>query len=43
MAGLFALASGLGGKSLIWARVATAIVSGLIFSTLLTLIVVALL
>jgi len=43
VAGLFSLATGLGGKSLIWGPVATAIVWGLIFSTLLTLIVVPLL
>ncbi len=40
IAGLFSLATGLGGKSLIWGPVATAIVSGLAFSTLLTLFVV---
>jgi len=43
IAGLFSLATGLGGKSLIWGPVATAIVWGLAFSTLLTLIVVPLL
>jgi multidrug efflux pump subunit AcrB len=43
VAGLFSLATGLGGKSLIWGPVATAIVWGLIFSTTLTLIVVPLL
>ena len=43
IAGLFSLATGLGGKSLIWGPVATAIVSGLIFSTVLTLIVIPLL
>jgi multidrug efflux pump subunit AcrB len=43
VAGLFSLATGLGGKSLIWGPVATAIVWGLIFSTSLTLIVVPLL
>ncbi|MEN8179905.1 MAG: efflux RND transporter permease subunit [Pseudomonadota bacterium] len=43
VAGLFSLATGLGGKSLIWGPVATAIVWGLIFSTVLTLIVVPLL
>jgi multidrug efflux pump subunit AcrB len=43
VAGLFSLATGLGGKSLIWGPVATAIVWGLIFSTILTLIVVPLL
>ncbi len=40
IAGLFSLATGLGGKSLIWGPVAAAIVSGLAFSTLLTLFVV---
>ena len=43
VAGLFSLAAGLGGKSLIWGPVATAIVWGLIFSTVLTLIVIPLL
>lgn len=40
IAGLFSLATGLGGKSLIWGPVATAITWGLAFSTLLTLIVI---
>ncbi|TQV82949.1 efflux RND transporter permease subunit [Aliikangiella coralliicola] len=40
VAGLFSLAVGLGGHSLIWAPVATAIVWGLIFSSMLTLFVV---
>jgi multidrug efflux pump subunit AcrB len=43
VAGLFSLATGLGGKSLIWGPVATAIVWGLAFSTTLTLIVIPLL
>jgi len=43
VAGLFSLATGLGGRSLIWGPVATAIVWGLAFSTTLTLIVVPLL
>jgi multidrug efflux pump subunit AcrB len=43
IAGLFSLATGLGGKSLIWGPVATSIVWGLGFSTVLTLIVVPLL
>ena len=43
IAGLFSLATGLGGKSLVWGPVATAIVWGLTFSTILTLIVVPLL
>lgn len=43
VAGLFSLATGLGGKSLIWGPVATAIVWGLAFSTVLTLIVIPLL
>jgi len=40
IAGLFSLAVGLGGKSLIWGPVASAIVWGLAFSTLLTLFVI---
>lgn len=40
IAGLFSLAAGLGGKSLIWGPVATAIVWGLGFSSILTLFVV---
>lgn len=43
IAGLFSLATGLGGKSLIWGPVATSIVWGLAFSTVLTLIVIPLL
>ena len=43
VAGLFSLATGLGGESLIWGPVATAIVWGLAFSTILTLIVIPLL
>ncbi len=43
IAGLFSLAVGLGGESLIWGPMATAIVWGLCFSTLLTLFVVPLL
>jgi multidrug efflux pump subunit AcrB len=43
IAGLFSLATGLGGRSLIWGPVATAIVWGLAFSTILTLILVPLL
>ena len=43
IAGLFSLATGLGGESLIWGPVATAIVWGLAFSTILTLIVIPLL
>ena len=43
IAGLFSLAAGLGGESLIWGPVATAIVWGLAFSTLLTLVVIPLL
>ncbi|MEZ0175035.1 MAG: efflux RND transporter permease subunit [Candidatus Reddybacter sp.] len=42
MAGLFSLAVGLGGESLTWGPVATAIVWGLAFSTLLTLFIVPL-
>jgi len=40
MAGLFSLAAGWGGESLVWGPVATAIVWGLGFSTLLTLFLV---
>ena len=40
IAGLFSLAAGLGGSSLIWGPVATAIVWGLGFSSVLTLFVV---
>jgi multidrug efflux pump subunit AcrB len=40
IAGLFSLATGLGGESLMWGPVATAIVWGLVFSTPLTLFVV---
>jgi multidrug efflux pump subunit AcrB len=43
IAGLFSLATGLGGKSLLWGPVATAIVWGLLVSTVLTLFVVPLL
>ncbi|MDH5257671.1 MAG: efflux RND transporter permease subunit [Gammaproteobacteria bacterium] len=43
IAGLFSLATGLGGKSLIWGPVASSIVWGLAFSTILTLFVVPLL
>ena len=43
IAGLFSLAAGLAGKSLLWGPLATAIVWGLVFSTLLTLFVIPLL
>ena len=43
IAGLFSLAAGLAGKSLVWGPVATAIVSGLVFATTLTLFVIPLL
>jgi multidrug efflux pump subunit AcrB len=43
IAGLFSLATGLGGHSLVWGPVATAIVAGLAFSTILTLFVIPLL
>lgn len=43
VAGLFSLATGLGGESLLWGPVATAIVWGLFVSTVLTLFVVPLL
>ncbi len=42
IAGLFSLAAGLAGKSLVWGPVATAIVSGLTVSTILTLFVIPL-
>jgi multidrug efflux pump subunit AcrB len=42
IAGLFSLAVGIGGKSLLWGPIAAAIVSGLIFSTVLVLIVIPL-
>ena len=43
IAGLFSLATGLGGHSLIWGPVATSIVSGLVFSTILALFAIPLL
>jgi multidrug efflux pump subunit AcrB len=43
IAGLFSLAIGLGGESLVWGPVASSIVWGLGFSTLLTLFVIPLL
>lgn len=43
IAGLFSLATGLGGTSLVWSPVASAIVWGLTFSTVLTLLVVPIL
>ena len=43
VAGLFSLATGLAGESLIWGPVASAIVWGLAFSTVLTLFVIPLL
>ncbi len=43
IAGLFSLAIGLGGKSLLWGPVATAIVWGLTVSTVLTLFVIPIL
>lgn len=43
IAGLFSLATGLAGKSLVWGPVASAIVWGLAFSTVLTLFVIPLL
>jgi multidrug efflux pump subunit AcrB len=43
IAGLFSLAAGLGGSSLVWGPVATAIVWGLAFSTVLTLLLIPLL
>jgi len=43
IAGLFSLASGWAGTSLIWGPVATAIVWGLAFSTVLTLFAIPML
>ncbi|MGE0484379.1 MAG: efflux RND transporter permease subunit [Gammaproteobacteria bacterium] len=43
IAGLFSLAAGLAGRSFIWGPVATAIVWGLTFSTILTLLVIPML
>ncbi len=43
IAGLFSLATGLGGHSLVWSPVASAIVWGLAFSTVLTLLSIPLL
>jgi len=43
IAGLFSLAAGIGGKSLIWGPVASSIVWGLGFATILTLFVIPLL
>lgn len=43
IAGLFSLAAGVAGESLLWGPIATAIVSGLMFSTVLVLIVIPLL
>ncbi len=40
VAGLFSLATGLGGQSLIWAPVATSIVWGLLFSAVLSMFIV---
>jgi multidrug efflux pump subunit AcrB len=40
IAGLFSLAAGLGGKSLLWGPVASSIVFGLAFSSLLTLFMI---
>ena len=42
IAGLFSLAAGLGGTSLVWGPVATAIVWGIAFSTVLTLLLIPL-
>ncbi|MCP5017573.1 MAG: efflux RND transporter permease subunit [Ketobacter sp.] len=42
IAGLFSLAVGFGGKSLLWGPIAAAIVSGLMFSTVLVLVVIPL-
>ena len=40
IAGLFSLAVGLGGKSLLWGPVASSIVAGLLFASGLTLFIV---
>ncbi len=40
---MFSLATGFGGHSLLWGPVAAAIVWGLVFSTVLTLLIVPLL
>jgi multidrug efflux pump subunit AcrB len=40
IAGLFSLATGLGGKSLLWGPVATSMVFGLMVATILTLFLV---
>lgn len=40
IAGLFSLAIGVGGKSLLWGPIAATIVSGLLFSTVLVLVVI---
>ncbi|HAU12877.1 MAG TPA: AcrB/AcrD/AcrF family protein, partial [Gammaproteobacteria bacterium] len=42
IAGLFSLALGIGGKSLLWGPIAATIVSGLLFSTVLVLVVIPL-
>ena len=42
IAGLFSLAIGFGGKSLLWGPIAATIVSGLLFSTVLVLVVIPL-
>jgi len=42
IAGLFSLAIGVGGKSLLWGPIAATIVSGLFFSTVLVLVVIPL-
>ncbi len=42
IAGLFSLAVGVGGKSLLWGPIAATIVSGLLFSTVLVLVVIPL-
>ena len=43
IAGLFSLAAGLGGKSVMWGGMATSIVSGIAFATALSLFVVPIL
>jgi multidrug efflux pump subunit AcrB len=40
IAGLFSLAVGLGGKSLLWGPVASSIVAGLVVATVLTLFII---
>jgi len=43
IAGLFSLAAGLGGKSVVWGAMATSIVSGIAFATAMSIFVIPLL